>query len=316
MHVSDHLSAIAEVLIRRCLALAQRDLEQRHGKPPITKEGIEPTFIVVAYGKLGGLELGYGSDLDLAFLYNQCEGSTDGSRSIDSRVFYQRLCQRIIHYFTTLTTEGSLYPIDTRLRPNGKDGIIVNPLSAFAQYQHEQAWTWEHQALVRARVVAGDPALGEQFAQLRREVLLRSRDGEVLKKEVTDMRMRMRNELSKSDPELFAIKKDSGGITDIEFIVQYAALRWGSRLGKHLDFTDTIRLLEGMAKQQLLSTQDADVLANAYRDYRHQIHRLSLRELPATVSAKQFSAQRQQVQHIWHRIMEQITDKTTGSSSS
>ena len=316
MHVSDHLSAIAEVLIRRCLALAQRDLEQRHGQPPITKEGISPAFIVVAYGKLGGLELGYGSDLDIAFLYNQCEGNTSGPRSIDSRVFYQRLCQRVIHYFTTLTTEGSLYPIDTRLRPNGQDGIIVNPLSAFAQYQHEQAWTWEHQALVRARVVAGDPDLQDQFVQLRREVLLRPREGEALKKQVTDMRMRMRNELSEPNPELFAIKQDSGGITDIEFIVQYAALRWGSQLGEHLDFTDTIRLLEGMAKQQLLSTQDADVLADAYRDYRHQIHRLSLRELPAAVSVNQFSAQRQQVQLIWQRIMEQTTDNTTGSSSS
>ncbi len=316
MHVSDHLSAIAEVLIRRCLALAQRDLEQRHGQPPTTKEGIEPAFIVVAYGKLGGLELGYGSDLDLAFLYNQCEGNTNGPRSIDSRVFYQRLCQRIIHYFTTLTTEGSLYPVDTRLRPNGKDGIIVNPLSAFAQYQHEQAWTWEHQALVRARVVAGDLDLGDRFVALRREVLLRSRESEALKKEVVDMRLRMRNELSERNPELFAIKQDSGGITDIEFIVQYAALRWGSQLGEHLDFTDTIRLLEGMAKQQLLSTQDADVLADAYRDYRHQIHRLSLRELPAAVPVAQFSAQRQQVQLIWQRIMEPTTDNTTGSSSS
>lgn len=304
MKVSDHLSAIAEVLVRHCLALAKRELEARHGRPPDNQDGQAPAFIVVAYGKLGGLELGYGSDLDLVFLYDQCHGQTSGPRSIDSRVYFQRLCQRIINYFTTMTTEGSLYPVDTRLRPNGKDGIIVNPLSAFAHYQRENAWTWEHQALVRARVVAGDANLAARFATLRREILLLPRDGEMLRHEVTDMRARMRNELAGGDDQQFALKQDPGGITDIEFMVQYAALRWGARLGDHLDFTDTIRLLEGMAAHRLLNARDAESLAEAYRGYRSQIHRLSLGEQPGSVAAGLFRKERRQVGAIWRRMME------------
>ncbi len=308
MKVSDHLSEIAQVLIRRCLSLAQRDMEMRHGPPARGPDGRPPAFIVVAYGKLGGLELGYGSDLDLVFLYDQCQGQTRGPRCIDSRVFYQRLCQRIIHNFTTLTTEGSLYPIDTRLRPDGKDGIIVNSLSAFAEYQRRQAWTWEHQALVRARVVAGDGALASHFARLRREILLLPRDGHELQRQVTDMRSRMRKELGQENSRLFAIKQDQGGITDIEFMVQYAALRWGAQLGDTLEFTDTIRLLEGMAEKHLLSSGDAQTLARAYRAYRREIHRLSLREQPATVAAEQFAEERRQVRDIWRQMMENDTD--------
>ncbi len=311
MKVSDHLSEIAEALVNACLQLARRDLAQRHGQPPPDSTGKSPAFAVVAYGKLGGLELGYGSDLDLVFLYNHSYGQTTGPRSIDTRVYYQRLCQRIIHYFTTLTTEGSLYPLDARLRPNGKDGIIVNSLTAFAQYQLEKAWTWEHQALVRARVVAGEAHLAAEFAQLRREILLRPRDVQTLRADVTSMRTRMRKELQHRDEEQFAIKHDSGGITDIEFMVQYATLRWGARLGDHLQFTDVIRLLEGMAEHQLMSIGDAEILADAYRGYRTRIHRLSLNEQPGCVPAGQFRQERRQVQKIWHQFMETNQDKET-----
>ena len=160
MKVSDYLTFIAEVVLDRVLAMAWRNLTNKHGRPQ-RRDGSRvdrhrPEFLIVGYGKLGGIELGYGSDLDLVFVHDGAlKGSTDGKRAIDNPVFFTRLGQRIIHLLTAVTPAGALYEVDMRLRPSGNSGLLVSSLEAFADYQRNQAWTWEHQALVRARVVAG-----------------------------------------------------------------------------------------------------------------------------------------------------------------
>ncbi len=303
MKVSDHLSDIAEVVLTRVLDLARRDVAARHGVPRDAR-GVETPFCIVAYGKLGGLEFGYGSDLDLVFLHGEAAGATDGARPVDAQVFFLRLAQRLVHYLTTTTPDGILYPVDTRLRPHGKDGMLACPLEAFERYLEDEAWTWEHQALVRARPVAGDPALREAFAAVRERCLRRHRDPEVLRAEVREMRQRMRTELGSRRAGRFDIKQDAGGITDIEFLVQYGALRWGDRLGRHLGWTDNIRLLAGLAECGLLPADDAAMLDRAYQAYRARNHRLSLQEQPGVVADDEFEEQRADVSRVWRRVME------------
>lgn len=307
MVVSDHLTAIAEVTLSQVHRIAWRDMVTRYGTPCciLGEESITPGFAIVAYGKLGGLELGYGSDLDLVFLHASAGEAqrTDGAKSIDNSVFFGRLGQRVIHFLTSRTSAGTLYEVDSRLRPSGSAGLLVSSLDAFEQYQMEDAWTWEHQALIRARVVTGDNILLERFRQIRRKVLLKSRDPEHLKEEVRDMRERMRLELATRQPQAFDLKQDRGGIADIEFVVQYGTLRWASHLGSFLDFTDNIRLLDGFASVGLLSAEDCRVLADAYRAYRARAHTLALLELPAVVANNEFIEYREGVARIWSDLL-------------
>ena len=302
MRVSDHLTDIAEVVLERALRLAWRDIAARHGVPH-TDDGGEAGFAVVAYGKLGGIELGYGSDLDLVFLHDAQCSTTHGERPVDAQVFFLRLAQRIVHYLTTTTPDGIAYPVDTRLRPHGKDGMLACSLASFEQYQREEAWTWEHQALVRARVVAGDARLAREFAAMRERILLLPREPDTLLASVRDMRARMRSELGNRERTSFDIKQDPGGITDIEFMVQYAVLRWGDRLGSHLHFTDNIRLMEGLEAAGLLCREDAMLLNHAYKAYRERIHRLSLQHAPGVVGSEPFAQLREQVSRVWRTLM-------------
>jgi glutamate-ammonia-ligase adenylyltransferase len=302
MRVSDHLSDIAEVVLTRVLELARRDVASRHGVPRDTR-GTETPFCIVAYGKLGGLELGYGSDLDVVFLHGETQGATDGPRPVDAQVFLLRLAQRVVHYLTTTTPDGVLYAVDTRLRPHGKDGMLACSLESFEHYQQEAAWTWEHQALVRARAVAGDPALSEAFAAVRQRTLRRRRDPRTLRSEVREMRERMRRELGSRSPQRFDLKQDAGGITDIEFLVQYATLRWGDRLGSHLRWTDNIRLLDGLAACGLMSRDHAATLNRAYQTYRERNHRLSLQQQPGVVGGEELLDLRTEVSRIWSEVM-------------
>ncbi len=308
MVVSDHLTAIAQVSLRKVLELAWRDMAARHGEPRMDDDGGRRTapFAIAAYGKLGGLELGYGSDLDIVFLHAS-EGSrqrTDGSKPVDNAVFFARLGQRIVHYLTTATAEGTLYELDFRLRPAGAKGLLVNGLEALRDYLFNDAWTWEHQALVRARVVAGNPQIEARFAEIRREVLLMPRDPQTLKREVREMRERMREELGSGGGGGFDLKQDAGGIADIEFMVQYAALRWASRLGDYLDFTDNIRLLEGIADARLMAVEDVELLTDAYRAYRARVHALALQEETTVKGDGDFDHYREGVVRIWQTLME------------
>jgi glutamate-ammonia-ligase adenylyltransferase len=289
--VSDHLSAIAETVLKSALTLAQRDLELRHG--PETAAG---AFAVVAYGKLGGIELGYGSDLDLVFLY-------EGPAALQER--YTRLAQRIIHLLATVTPAGKAFDVDTRLRPSGASGLLVSSLSAYREYQAHDAWTWEHQALVRARAVGGDSHAMQRFSSVRTENLVRVRDGALLRREVREMRARMRAELENRTPGGFDLKQGEGGLTDIEFLVQYAVLRWAASQPALATHTDNCRLLAILGDTGILTREDAAALTEANFAYRKRLHALALAERPALVGEREREPERARVGALWRRFLEE-----------
>lgn len=304
MRVGDQLSELAEIQLERALQLAWLYLTSRHGLPPGTNESDMSTcgFSVIAYGKLGGLELGYGSDLDLVFVFDDArEGVTNGDKPVELMVFYTRLAQRMIHLLNTVTSGGVLYEVDMRLRPRGNSGLLVSPISGFADYQQNEAWTWEHQALVRARCVAGDQKLAEQFSDIRQQVLSKPRTEAELAKEVSEMRQKMRQQLDKSSEGQFDLKQGIGGITDIEFMVQYAVLAWSSSLPDLMVYTDNIRILDALVTTGKLSQQEGTMLADAYRYYRSEANHCVLQEQPALVPVAKVADFKQQVNIIWQR---------------
>ena len=312
MAVSDHLSWIAEIILDEALEQAWRHLVSRHGRPvcQIDDQGegllCDKGFAIVGYGKLGGLELGYGSDLDMVFLHGSENNNlmtlgdeAKGEKAIAVPVFFARLGQRIIHLLTSHTSAGILYEADMRLRPDGASGLLVTNLKSYRDYQLKKAWLWEHQALVRARVVAGDPQIARQFGEIRREVLSQQRDKTVLRQEVLDMRNRMRKELSKEKKGQFDLKQGAGGIVDIEFMVQYGVLAWAHEKPDLLDYTDNIRLLEGLASAGLMAKADVEVLSDAYRTFRARLHKMALQEQSDLVDAEEYSELSTAVQRIW-----------------
>jgi glutamate-ammonia-ligase adenylyltransferase len=312
MKVSDHLSWVAEAVLERTLDLAWRHLVAKHGRPMCTSDGAvcDTGFAIVAYGKLGGLELGYGSDLDLVFLHSgESEAlETTGSQPVTLGVFFARLAQRIIHILNSLTPAGVLFEVDTRLRPDGASGLLVSSLAAFEAYQQEKAWTWEHQALVRARVVAGDPAIAEKFAAIRRRILESRRDAATLRQEVLAMRDKMRDSLDKGREGLFDMKQGRGGIVDLEFMVQYGVLAFAYEHPALLDYTDNIRILERLALAGVMRAADAEFLSETYRSYRDRMHRLKLQEQSALIADTEFMQERRGVQRIWSAWLEQIQE--------
>ncbi|NQU63567.1 MAG: bifunctional [glutamate--ammonia ligase]-adenylyl-L-tyrosine phosphorylase/[glutamate--ammonia-ligase] adenylyltransferase, partial [SAR324 cluster bacterium] len=224
MKVSDYLSDTAETVLSQTFGLSWDFLVKKYGEPKseLYGESCEFGFLIVAYGKLGGLELSYGSDLDLIFLNAAVDSETSGrQKTIGSPEFYIRLGQRIVHLLTANTRAGRLYEIDMRLRPNGSSGILVSNLESFREYQKEKAWTWEHQALLRSRPICGDGRMFTRFLEIKKEIITQPRDPDVLKEDIRSMRSRMRKELEKKQEGRFDIKQGRGGIIDIEFIVQY-----------------------------------------------------------------------------------------------
>jgi glutamate-ammonia-ligase adenylyltransferase len=312
MVVSDYLTEIAETSISRVLTLAWQELTQRHGRPAGLAEE-ETGFIVVGYGKLGGIELGYGSDLDMVFLHGIDDPfvNTAGDKPVAIDVFYARLAQRMIHLFNTRTPSGILYEVDMRLRPNGNSGMLVSSMKAFESYQAERAWTWEHQALVRARVVAGDPRVAARFEAIRREILAKRRDPTKLQADVVEMREKMRSSLDKSKAGQFDLKQSRGGIVDIEFMVQYAVLCWACDCPELLGWTDNIRLLETLSREGLLPGDDADRLMDAYRALRAAYHRNALQDQSALIGAEQLLDEQRLVRRIWERTFRQEEGGTT-----
>ncbi len=305
MRVSDHLTEIAEVILEQVLELAWRHLTAKHGRPQsaVGKEACDRGFAVIAYGKLGGIELGYRSDLDLVFLHAAIPGQTDGKRPVDNTQFFTRLGQRVVHILTAVTRAGVLYDIDMRLRPSGHSGVLVSSLEAFRAYQLNHAWTWEHQALVRARAVGGDPALVRRFEAVRKEVLGRPREAGPLKSAVRKMRERMRRAHLKPEPGVFDLKEDRGGMVDVEFIVQFLVLRHAHRHPEILDWTDNVRLLQSVMNAGGLPEDRAYLLRKAFLVYRASIHRLNLQEKPARVPADRFLTFRKGVQRTWDTLL-------------
>lgn len=304
MVVSDYLTEIAEATLEQVVRLAWQHLTARHGRPGgMNSDGTG--FAVLGYGKLGGKELGYGSDLDMVFLHDSYPAAamTDGDRPIANDVFFARLGQRIVHLLTARTPSGILYEADMRLRPNGNSGMLVTSLDAFERYQLKDAWVWEHQALLRARPVAGDEQLMSRFEASRRYILGQQRNEHELRSQVVDMREKMRSSLDRSNEGQFDLKQGKGGIADIEFMVQYSVLRWAHEHPALLDWTDNVRLLDSLAAADLLHDLRAELLANAYRVFRAVYHRNTLQELPGLVPVENLTEERNIVAEIWDDLM-------------
>jgi len=307
MRVSDHLTGIAETIINEVLELSWNHLIKKHGKPTCLLDGktSERGFVVIAYGKLGGIELGYGGDLDLVFLHAGAKGQTKGGiRPIDNSQFFARLGQRVIHILTAHTSAGSLYETDMRLRPSGSSGPLVCHIEAFKEYQVEKAWTWEHQALVKARAVSGDTNLASYFEQIRKEVLTLPRSKTKLQQDVRDMRERMRRELLSPEPGFFDLKQDEGGMVDIEFIVQHLVLLRSSEYNELAIWTDIVRILETLIEAKIVDDFTERFLRETYLEYRAAAHRLSLQEKPAKVPDTEFIDLRKKVKKIWKSFLE------------
>lgn len=301
MKVSDHLTYVAEALLDFVVQMAWSQMVERYGKPAHLADN-HKGLVVVAYGKLGGWELGYGSDLDLVFLHDCPANSvTNGDKQIDSRQFYLRLVQRIIHLFNVRTSFGILYEVDVRLRPQGDAGLLACSLDSFADYQMNEAWTWEHQALVRARAVYGENDLIKRFNQIRHDVLCKPRDENQLKTEVRQMREKMRNHLGTTQAELFNLKIDEGGIGDIEFLSQYLVLNYAHSHPKMTTWSDNVRILELATHYQIMDSDEAEQLTQAYIDMRNQIHQRALQLLPSMVNSSQFYREKQIVKQSWQK---------------
>jgi glutamate-ammonia-ligase adenylyltransferase len=305
MIVSDHLTEVAEVLLNEIVRWAWRLTAAKHGVPPGTDDSEPGHFGVIAYGKMGGIELGYGSDLDLVFLYEGLDGAqTSGEKAVTTAEFFARMGKRIIHLLTANTPSGTLYEVDLRLRPSGASGLLVSHVDAYATYQMNKAWTFEQQALVKARFVAGDPKIGTKFQAIRHQSLTRLRDRETLRTEVGEMREKMRENLAVKKSDLFDLKHASGGIVDIEFIVQFGVLSGAHDCPQLTRWTDVVRLLETLANANFLSAEESAFLKQAYCLFRERTHRAALQEIPAWVPVDEYQDQRLGVRQIWRRIMQ------------
>ncbi|MFA0570196.1 bifunctional [glutamate--ammonia ligase]-adenylyl-L-tyrosine phosphorylase/[glutamate--ammonia-ligase] adenylyltransferase [Vibrio gallaecicus] len=304
MKVSDHLTYLAEAIVEAGINQAWLQVAAKFGEPTHIKDREGRGFAVVGYGKVGGWELGYNSDLDIVFMHD-CPVNvyTDGKKEIDGRQFYLRLAQRIIHIFSTRTASGILYEIDTRLRPSGVSGLLVSPTDAFDEYQHNDAWTWEHQALTRARMIYGDGQLAEAFNKTRHEVLCLERGEEKLKKDVVDMREKMRGHLGGKKSDRFMLKQDAGGITDIEFLAQYLVLRYSHEKPKLTRWCDNVRVFESMLSQGIMEEAQGLALTNAYTTLRDEIHHRNLLNLDADVAIDKFPQERDAVKQAWQEWM-------------
>lgn len=306
MIVSDYLTWIAEAILEQVLEHAWQMLTEKHGCPPGTQTNQAGGFAIIAFGKFGGIELGYASDLDLVFLYDCTDVNqmTNGEKPINSGQFYLRLGQKIRHILDTKMLSGILYEVDLRLRPNGDSGLLVTHIKHYEEYLREQAWTWEHQALVRGRFVAGDQILKTEYEAIRARVLAKARDKAELKREVREMREKMREHLDSSAAGKFDLKQSKGGIADIEFIVQFGILAETRHHPSLTTYTDNVRLLEGLAAQGFMSSDEAAMLKKAYCSYRDYGHHQVLQGESATASIEQFQDLRTEVDKLWQQFME------------
>lgn len=288
--LSDHLSDLADLMVGTALTYAWRKIATRHRETP--------QFAVIAYGKLGGKELGYASDLDLVFLFDDEES--------DAAKTYSRLATRLNTWLSAQTSAGRLFETDLRLRPNGESGLIVASLASFRKYQFESAWVWEHQALTRARHCAGDARLGAAFEQIRREVLALRRDPEKLRAEVLSMRQKMQHSHATPLDERamrFDLKHDPGGLVDVEFIVQTLVLTHAWQHPALLENKGNIALLKIASDCELIPSDLSDAVRDAYREYRHLQHALRLQERPGQVDTGQVIPQITAVRALWNIVM-------------
>jgi glutamate-ammonia-ligase adenylyltransferase len=296
MEVSDRLTWLAECILETSMHLAWQQMLKKYGHPTnVDGEAVlEPEFIILGYGKMGGLELSYDSDLDLVFLHNGLANKyttgINGKREQENGVFYTRMGQRLIHIMNTTTRAGQLYEVDMRLRPSGASGMIVASVNGFYKYQTEEAWTWEHQALIRARVICGEMALKKKFYEIRSQILIKDQKPGDLRQEVREMRQKMRDNLGSQSvgKAQFQLKQDAGGIVDIEFMVQYLVLTYSAAHPMLLKWTDNVRILDTLASEKILDTKHTDALKLAYIAYRSLAHRRALQNQKLLLSDIEF----------------------------
>ncbi|OOE88312.1 bifunctional [glutamate--ammonia ligase]-adenylyl-L-tyrosine phosphorylase/[glutamate--ammonia-ligase] adenylyltransferase [Salinivibrio sharmensis] len=302
MRVSDHLTYLAEAIVEAVVNQAWHQMVEKYGQPTHLGEREGRGFAVIGYGKLGGWELGYNSDLDVVFLHDcPADIETDGRKVIDGRQFYLRLAQRIVHLFSTRTPSGVLYEIDTRLRPSGTSGMLVSTLEAYADYQQNEAWTWEHQALVRARMIYGDPQLESAFTEVRHHILAAPRERETLREQVSGMREKMRQHKATGQKDTFSIKEDAGGITDIEFLAQYLVLGNSASQPALTRYSDNARIFEQAGELGVMPLAQAAGLKSAYTRMRNALHRSHLAGESGKVEADAFIDEREIVQQAWQQ---------------
>ncbi|MGY4827244.1 bifunctional [glutamate--ammonia ligase]-adenylyl-L-tyrosine phosphorylase/[glutamate--ammonia-ligase] adenylyltransferase [Sphaerotilaceae bacterium SBD11-9] len=291
--VADDLSALADATLQCAIHWAWKHLRQKHRETP--------RFAVIAYGKLGGKELGYGSDLDVVFLFDDSD-ETDAYQAAD---VYGAFVRKLINWLTTRTAAGELFDIDTALRPNGNSGLLVTSLDSYEKYQKGRgsntAWTWEHQAITRARFCAGAADLGPRFEAVRRAVICAERDADALRTEIQAMRERVRS-ARPVPPDLFDVKHSQGGMMDAEFAVQYLVLAQGKAHPELLDNVGNIALLQRAEACGLLPNGVGHAAADAYRELRRAQHKARLDEKPTQVEPDSAAPQRDAVLALWHAV--------------
>lgn len=306
MRISDYLTDIATVVLDKIRELILQDLIKTHGNPSFPRKYKQQGFAIIAYGKLGGIELSYSSDLDLIFLHPQLDpqAMTQGDNPISNQKFYLRLGQRIVKTLSQKYTCGSLYVADLRLRPAGNAGLIVNSVQEFANYQQSQAWNWEHQALVRSRPISGAPAVGLQFDKIREKILSQKRNQQQLKQHIVDMRNKMRANKLQHVADKFDIKQGEGGLVDIEFIAQYAVLSWSYEFPSLLEYPDNVRIFERVGMEGLMRMKEIQILTDAYKAYRGHLHKAALQNQPGLIDIDNDDVlfYRIAVKRIWEQI--------------
>ena len=306
--VSNYLTWIAEAVLEAVVDFAWRLTCQKSGLPGgMTEETKRNPFMVLGYGKLGGIELGYGSDLDVVFAYEGVNSSdkavSQSGKTTDNSIYFIRMGQKVISLMTTLMPSGVLYEVDTRLRPNGASGMMVVDFEAYKSYIENKAWVWEHQALVRVRSVVGDTQSVTHFNQFKSGFLQQQRQAGELKREVVNMRQKMEDELDKSNGELFDLKQGEGGIVDIEFMMQYLVLCYAHQYPELSEYSDNLRILECVESCELLSRGEVAALLDAYKTYRSKYHRVALQNEKPLVSNDCYLPQREAVKAIWSKLM-------------
>ncbi|KGJ89024.1 bifunctional [glutamate--ammonia ligase]-adenylyl-L-tyrosine phosphorylase/[glutamate--ammonia-ligase] adenylyltransferase [Colwellia psychrerythraea] len=306
--ISEHLTALAEAIITEVINLAWQHVSERFGIPTSCVDGSkEKGFGVIAYGKTGGVELGYSSDLDLVFVHQSSPeenttGRADGSKSVSASQFYMKLAQRIMHIFNTRMNSGILYELDMRLRPSGNSGLLVVHLNTFAQYQHLDAWTWEHQALVRARMIFGNEKLKQKFIGVRQEVLSKRRESSELKSDIISMREKMRKHLDKSNESHFDIKQGKGGLVDIEFLAQLLVLGHAEQHSELMLVCDNLGIFKILLKLGLLKKSEQQQLSNMYQKLRALGHQATMQSAGQLIHRKNLTGQ-DFISNIWQKYL-------------
>jgi len=305
MKVSDYLTWIAEAVLEVTTQYAWQFMQHRNGLPGGVASTEDLPFLIIGYGKLGGIELGYGSDLDIVFLYDDVEPSakSQGKKPLENNLYFIRMTQKIISLLTTFMPSGTLYEVDTRLRPNGASGMIVTDLAAFQAYQQNKAWVWEHQALVRTRAIVGSKKLKASFETFKQQFISQARSLTALRKEVVEMRQKMQTSLDKTNSDEFDLKQGAGGIVDIEFLVQYVVLGYAHQFNRLTFWSDNIRLLEEIKTIGILPEAEVENLEEVYRQYRATYHRLALQNEKSLVPIEWFSSEKAAVIAAWKKVM-------------